>query len=79
MAVSLLANDVSDLCIGKPVVRSLPLSAAAGDLAATVRKGPHAAAASCIAIGPARASSRDAPASPTSSASPAPPPTRSRQ
>uniref|UniRef100_A0A452YK89 Uncharacterized protein n=1 Tax=Aegilops tauschii subsp. strangulata TaxID=200361 RepID=A0A452YK89_AEGTS len=32
MAVSLLANDVSDLCIGKPAVRSLPLSAAAGDL-----------------------------------------------
>lgn len=54
MAVSLLANDVSDLCIGKPAVRSLPLSAAAGDLAATVRKGPRAAAAACIAVGPAR-------------------------
>ncbi|KAM3402493.1 hypothetical protein ACQJBY_006398 [Aegilops geniculata] len=54
MAVSLLANDLSDLCIGKPAVRSLPLSAAAGDLAATVRKGPRAAAAACIAVGPAR-------------------------
>ncbi|KAI5017183.1 hypothetical protein ZWY2020_037561 [Hordeum vulgare] len=48
------ANDVSDLCIGKPAVRSLPLSAAAGDLAATVRKGPRAVAAACIAVGPAR-------------------------
>ena len=54
MAVSLLANDVSDLCIGKPAVRALPLSAAAGDLAATVRKGPRAAAAACIAVGPVR-------------------------
>ncbi|KAE8766810.1 CBS domain-containing protein CBSX5-like [Hordeum vulgare] len=50
MAVSLLANDVSDLFIGKPAMRSLPLSAAAGDLAATVRTGPCAAAA----VGPAR-------------------------
>ncbi|XP_044949792.1 uncharacterized protein LOC123399443 [Hordeum vulgare subsp. vulgare] len=48
------ANDVSDLCIGKPTVRSLPLSAAAGDLAATVRKGPRASATACIAVGPAR-------------------------
>ncbi|KAE8806672.1 CBS domain-containing protein CBSX5-like [Hordeum vulgare] len=44
------ANDVPDLCIGKPAVRSLPLSAAAGDLAATVRKGPRAAAVACIAV-----------------------------
>ncbi|XP_047093458.1 CBS domain-containing protein CBSX5-like [Lolium rigidum] len=54
MAVSLLANDVSDLCIGKPAVRALPLSAAAADLAAAVRKGPRAAAAACVAVGPAR-------------------------
>lgn len=56
MAVSLLANEVSDLCIGKPAVRSLPLSAAAGDLAAVLRRGPRAAVTACIAVtGPARA------------------------
>ncbi|KAL5232051.1 hypothetical protein ABZP36_030827 [Zizania latifolia] len=56
MAVRLLANEVSDLCIGKPAVRSLPLSTVAGDLAATLRRGPQAAAAACVAVtGPARA------------------------
>uniref|UniRef100_A0A0D9XL51 CBS domain-containing protein n=1 Tax=Leersia perrieri TaxID=77586 RepID=A0A0D9XL51_9ORYZ len=52
MAVSLLANEVSDLCIGKPAVRSLPLSAAAGDLAAALRRGPPqgGAAASSVAV-----------------------------
>uniref|UniRef100_A0A0E0M9B3 CBS domain-containing protein n=1 Tax=Oryza punctata TaxID=4537 RepID=A0A0E0M9B3_ORYPU len=59
MAVRLLANEVSDLCIGKPAVRSLPLSAAAGDLAAALRRGPQQAAggaAACVAVvGPGRA------------------------
>ncbi|WVZ59496.1 hypothetical protein U9M48_009624 [Paspalum notatum var. saurae] len=56
MAVSLLANEVSDLCIGKPAVRSLPLSAAAGDLAAALRRVARSGAASCVAVtGPARA------------------------
>ncbi|RLN18847.1 CBS domain-containing protein CBSX5-like [Panicum miliaceum] len=56
MAVSLLANEVSDLCIGKPAVRSLPLSAAAGELAAALRRVAHSGAAACVAVtGPARA------------------------
>ncbi|XP_062200838.1 CBS domain-containing protein CBSX5-like [Phragmites australis] len=56
MAVSLLANDVSDLCIGKPAVRSLPLSAAAGDLTAALRRVARSGAAVCVAVtGPARA------------------------
>ncbi|KAG8092144.1 hypothetical protein GUJ93_ZPchr0012g18878 [Zizania palustris] len=54
MAVRLLANDVSDLCIGKPAVSALPLSTAAGDLAATIRRGPQAAAWVGV-TGPARA------------------------
>ncbi|CAD6213085.1 unnamed protein product [Miscanthus lutarioriparius] len=56
MAVSFLANEVSDLCIGKPAVRSLPLSAAAGDLAAALRRVARSGAAACVAVtGPARA------------------------
>ncbi|KAK3156831.1 hypothetical protein QOZ80_2AG0112530 [Eleusine coracana subsp. coracana] len=56
MAVSLLANEVSDLCIGKPAVRSLPLSAAAGDLAAALRRVARSGSAACVAVtGPARA------------------------
>ncbi|NP_001146653.1 CBS domain-containing protein CBSX5 [Zea mays] len=56
MAVSFLANEVSDLCIGKPAVRSLPLSAAAGDLAAALRRVARSGAPSCVAVtGPARA------------------------
>ncbi|TKV93094.1 hypothetical protein SEVIR_9G203300v4 [Setaria viridis] len=56
MAVSLLANEVSDLCIGKPAVRSLPLSAAAGELAAALRRVARSGAAACVAVtGPARA------------------------
>lgn len=57
MAVSLLANEVSDLCIGKPAVRSLPLSAAAGDLAAALRRLDCSGSAACVAVitGPARA------------------------
>ncbi|XP_044955948.1 translation initiation factor IF-2-like [Hordeum vulgare subsp. vulgare] len=48
------ANDMSDLYIDKPAVRSLPLSAAVGDPVATVRKGPRATAAAYIAVGPMR-------------------------
>lgn len=56
MAVSFLANEVSDLCIGKPAVRSLPFSAAAGDLAAALRRVARSGAAACVAVtGPARA------------------------
>ena len=56
MAVSLLANEVSDLCIGKPAVRSLPLSAAAGDLVAALRRVARSGASACVAVtGPARA------------------------
>ncbi|XP_066386923.1 CBS domain-containing protein CBSX5-like [Miscanthus floridulus] len=56
MAVSFLANEVSDLCIGKPAVRSLPLSAAADDLAAALRRVARSGAAACVAVtGPARA------------------------
>ncbi|CAL4942658.1 unnamed protein product [Urochloa decumbens] len=56
MAVSLLANEVSDLCIGKPAVRSLPLSAAAGELAAALRRVARSGASACVAVtGPARA------------------------
>ncbi|KAL6883520.1 hypothetical protein ACP4OV_010934 [Aristida adscensionis] len=56
MAVSLLANEVSDLCIGKPAVRSLPLSAAAGELAAALRRVARSGAPACVAVaGPARA------------------------
>ncbi|XP_066338658.1 CBS domain-containing protein CBSX5-like [Miscanthus floridulus] len=55
MAVSFLANEVSDLCIGKPAVRSLPLSAASGDLAAALRRVARSGAAACVAVtGPAR-------------------------
>ncbi|KAL6641266.1 hypothetical protein ACP70R_019447 [Stipagrostis hirtigluma subsp. patula] len=55
MAVSLLANEVSDLCIGKPAVRSLPLSAAAGDLAAALRRVARSGAPACVAVtGPTR-------------------------
>ncbi|XP_064990092.1 CBS domain-containing protein CBSX5-like [Musa acuminata AAA Group] len=46
MAVSLVSNEVSDLCIGKPALRSLPLSAAAvGDALLALRRGgePHLA------------------------------------
>lgn len=63
MAVRLLANEVSDLCIGKPAVRSLPLSAAAGDLAAALRRGPQQAAggaAACVAVVGPGAPSREA-------------------
>ncbi|XP_065037010.1 CBS domain-containing protein CBSX5-like [Musa acuminata AAA Group] len=37
MAVSSLAREVSDLCIGKPAVRSLPLSATIGDALIAIR------------------------------------------
>ncbi|XP_074579875.1 CBS domain-containing protein CBSX5-like [Curcuma longa] len=46
MAVRLVSNEVSDLCIGKPAVRSLPPSASTvGDVLAALRKGdePHLA------------------------------------
>ncbi|RRT47265.1 hypothetical protein B296_00032821 [Ensete ventricosum] len=46
MAVSLVSNEVSDLCIGKPALKSLPLSAAAvGDALLALRRGgePHLA------------------------------------
>ncbi|XP_074561410.1 CBS domain-containing protein CBSX5-like [Curcuma longa] len=46
MAVRLVSNEVSDLCIGKPAVRSLPPSAATvGDVLAALRRGdaPHLA------------------------------------
>ncbi|AQK64827.1 CBS domain-containing protein CBSX5 [Zea mays] len=56
MAVNFLANELSDLCIGKPAVRSLPLSAATGDLAAALRRVSRSGAAACVAVtGPARA------------------------
>jgi hypothetical protein len=57
MAVSLLANEVSDLCIGKPAVRSLPLSASVGDLSAALRRVARSGSVACVAIvtGPARA------------------------
>ncbi|RZS29371.1 hypothetical protein BHM03_00063104 [Ensete ventricosum] len=46
MAVSLVSNEVSDLCIGKPALRSLPLSAAVvGDALFALRRSgePHLA------------------------------------
>lgn len=40
MAVSLLAHEVSDLCLGKPALRSLSISAAVSDaLSALKRSG----------------------------------------
>ncbi|KAF8411167.1 hypothetical protein HHK36_003710 [Tetracentron sinense] len=42
MAVSLLAYEVSDLCLGKPALRSLPVSATVGDaLSALKRSGEN--------------------------------------
>lgn len=42
MAVSLLAHEVSDLCLGKPALRSLPVSATVGDaLTALKRSGEN--------------------------------------
>ncbi|CAL9205883.1 CBS domain-containing protein CBSX5 [Musa acuminata AAA Group] len=49
MAVSLVSNEVSDLCIGKPALRSLPLSAAVvGDALFALRGSgePHLAVVS---------------------------------
>ena len=46
MAVSLVLNEVSDLCIGKPPLRSLPLSAATvSDALLALKRGgePHLA------------------------------------
>ena len=39
MAVSLRSHEVSDLCIGKPALKSLPLSATAGDALLALKKG----------------------------------------
>ncbi|XP_008806526.2 CBS domain-containing protein CBSX5-like [Phoenix dactylifera] len=39
MAVSFLSHEVSDLCIGKPALKSLPLSATAGDALLALKKG----------------------------------------
>jgi hypothetical protein len=57
VGVRRIGNEVPDLCIGKPAVRSLPLSAAAGDLAAALRRVARSGSAACIAVvtGPARA------------------------
>ncbi|XP_008806525.2 CBS domain-containing protein CBSX5-like [Phoenix dactylifera] len=46
MAVSLLSHDVSDLCIGKPALKSLPLSATAGDALLALKKGGD----TCLAL-----------------------------
>ncbi|XP_010905536.1 CBS domain-containing protein CBSX5 [Elaeis guineensis] len=39
MAVSLRSHEVSDLCIGKPALKSLPISATAGDALLALKKG----------------------------------------
>jgi hypothetical protein len=39
-----IGNEVSDLCIGKPAVRSLPLSAAA------LRRVPRSGSATIVAV-----------------------------
>jgi hypothetical protein len=41
MAVSLLSHEVSDLCIGKPPVRSLPLTASVGAALAALKRSPE--------------------------------------
>lgn len=41
MAVSLLSHEVSDLCIGKPPVRSLPLTATVGEALAALKRCPE--------------------------------------
>ncbi|XP_072959783.1 CBS domain-containing protein CBSX5-like [Typha angustifolia] len=41
MAVSFLSHEVSDLCIGKPAVRLLPLSATVGEALQALRKGAY--------------------------------------
>ncbi|XWS19578.1 hypothetical protein CRYUN_Cryun31cG0027600 [Craigia yunnanensis] len=38
MAVSLLAREVSDLCLGKPALRSLSISATVGDALSTLKR-----------------------------------------
>ncbi|KAJ1694157.1 hypothetical protein LUZ63_010855 [Rhynchospora breviuscula] len=40
MAVSLLSHEVSDLCIGKPPVRSLPITASVGEALAALKRCP---------------------------------------
>ncbi|KAF3322363.1 CBS domain-containing protein CBSX5-like protein [Carex littledalei] len=40
MAVSILCHDISDLCIGKPAVSSLHLSAAVSDAISSLRRSP---------------------------------------
>ncbi|KAJ4746902.1 hypothetical protein LUZ62_081307 [Rhynchospora pubera] len=40
MAVSILCHDISDLCIGKPAVSSLPLSAPVSDAVSALRRSP---------------------------------------
>ncbi|KAJ4774411.1 CBS domain-containing protein CBSX5 [Rhynchospora pubera] len=41
MAVSLLSHEVSDLCIGKPPVRSLPITASVGEALAALKRCPE--------------------------------------
>jgi hypothetical protein len=50
VGVRRIGNEVSDLCIGKPAVRSLPLSTAAGDLVAALRRVPRSGSATIVAV-----------------------------
>lgn len=43
MAVRLLANEISDLCLGKPALRCLSAAATVGDALAALRKSGDAA------------------------------------
>ncbi|THU45559.1 hypothetical protein C4D60_Mb02t19270 [Musa balbisiana] len=82
MAVSLVSNEVSDLCIGKPALRSLPLSAAVvGDALFALRRSgePHLAVVSADRERRTRRPSPGSSASRTSSATSAPTATSSRR